>query len=75
VRNYVGNSLDWDVRLHLEARVTSSLRLDRSARLGWTSWLGRCLQGERRQDVILNPLKEDIAAVSDSRNGRKTEYV
>ena len=63
VRNYVGDSLNWDVRLHLADRVKRPFRLDCSARLGWTSWLGRCPSGERRQDVILNPLKANAAAV------------
>ena len=66
VRNYTGDSLNWDVRLHLEDRVKRLFRLGCAARLGWTSWLGRCLQGERRQDVILNPLREAAAAVSSS---------
>ncbi|MGB8298016.1 MAG: type VI secretion system baseplate subunit TssG [Polyangia bacterium] len=63
VRNYVGHSLNWDVRLHLEDRATQPFRLDQSTRLGWTSWLGRCPQGVRRQDVILNPLEGSTAAV------------
>jgi type VI secretion system protein ImpH len=62
VRNYVGHSLNWDVRLHLEDRVKRPFRLGRSARLAWTSWLGRCPKGERRQDVILNPLRRSAAA-------------
>jgi type VI secretion system protein ImpH len=64
VRNYIGDSLNWDVRLHLEDRVTRPFRLDQSARLGWTSWLGRCPQGKRRQDVILNPLTGSTATVA-----------
>jgi type VI secretion system protein ImpH len=61
VHNYIGDALNWDVRLHLEDRVKRPFRLDSSARLGWTAWLGPCLQGERRQDVILNPLQEGTA--------------
>jgi type VI secretion system protein ImpH len=64
VRNYTGDSLTWDVRLHLEHQVKRPFRLGRSSGLGWTSWLGRCPQGERRQDVILNPLKESAAAAA-----------
>jgi type VI secretion system protein ImpH len=61
VRNYVGDSLNWDVRLHLEDRVRRPFALGCAARLGWTTWLGPCRQGERRQDVILNPLREGMA--------------
>ncbi|MGC9983793.1 MAG: type VI secretion system baseplate subunit TssG [Polyangia bacterium] len=75
VRNYVGDSLNWDVRLHLADRVTRPFRLGCAARLGWTSWLGRCPQGERRQDVILNPLRQDAAAVSGLKNSRSIENV
>jgi type VI secretion protein, VC_A0111 family len=75
VRNYIGDSLNWDVRLHLEDRVTRPFALSRSARLGWTSWLGPCPQSERRQDVILNPLKQNPAAASGPQDKRGTENV
>jgi type VI secretion system protein ImpH len=68
VRNYVGDSLNWDVRLHLEDQVTRPFALGCSARLGWTSWLGRCQEGERRQDVILNPLKASGPGRHDNRS-------
>jgi len=75
VRNYIGDSLNWDVRLHLEDRVKRPFGLGRSARLGWTSWLGRFPQGERRQDVILNPLKASAAAVSGLQDKRRSKNV
>jgi type VI secretion system protein ImpH len=68
VRNYVGDSLNWDVRLHLADQVKRPFALGCAARLGWTSWLGPCRQGERRQDVILNPLREGMAAMSQPMN-------
>jgi type VI secretion system protein ImpH len=55
VRNYVGDSLNWDVRLFLDKRVSQPFRLDRITRLGWTSWLGHCPEGEGRDDLIINP--------------------
>jgi type VI secretion system protein ImpH len=64
VRNYTGDSLNWDVRLHLAHRVKRPFQLGRSSWLSWTSWLGRCPQGERRQDVILNPLKGRAAVAT-----------
>ena len=64
VRNYTGDSLNWDVRLHLERRVKKPFRLGRSSWVGWTSWLGRCPEGQRRQDVILTPLKRRFVAES-----------
>jgi type VI secretion system protein ImpH len=53
VRNYVGDSLEWDVRLFLDKRVSQPFRLDGVTRLGWTSWLGHCPEGEGRDDLII----------------------
>jgi len=60
VRNYVGDSLNWDVRLFLDKRVSQPFRLDRITRLGWTSWLGHCPEGEGRDDLIINPHSESM---------------
>jgi type VI secretion system protein ImpH len=68
VRNYIGDSLNWDVRLHLEHQVNRPFHLGRSSSLGWTSWLGRCPQGERRQDVILAPHKISSSGAANPRN-------
>jgi type VI secretion system protein ImpH len=54
VRNYVGDSLDWDLRLILDERTDQPLRLG-AARMGWDAWLGRCPDGKGRQDLLLNP--------------------
>jgi len=66
VRNYVGDTLNWDLRLFLDKRVSQPFRLDRITRLGWTSWLGHCPEGEGREDLIFNPnqegTKENFAA-------------
>jgi type VI secretion system protein ImpH len=53
VRNYVGDALDWDVKLTLDDRTNEPLTLGRS-RLGWTSWLG-VASHEDREDLILRP--------------------
>jgi type VI secretion system protein ImpH len=54
VRNYVGDALDWDLRLILDERTDQPLRLG-GARLGWDAWLGRCPDGKGRQDLVFNP--------------------
>ena len=59
VRNYVGDSLTWDLRLFLDKRVSQPFRLDRITRLGWTSWLGHCPEGEGREDLIFNPHQDN----------------
>ena len=66
VRNYVGDSLNWDLRLFLDKRVSQPFRLDRITRLGWTSWLGHCPEGEGREDLIFNPHPEPAAESSAS---------
>jgi type VI secretion system protein ImpH len=55
VRNYVGDALDWDLKLVLDDRTEEPLTLGRS-RLGWTSWLrGPGGLPQARQDLILSP--------------------
>jgi type VI secretion system protein ImpH len=66
VRNYVGDSLNWDLRLFLDKRVSQPFRLDRVTRLGWTSWLGHCPEGEGREDLIFNPHQDSQTVNSAS---------
>jgi len=40
VAQYAGLALDWDVNLIVRKEARPSLRLGRTARLGWTSWIG-----------------------------------
>ena len=62
VRNYIGDELRWDVRLFLEDRTEEPLRLGKS-HLSWTSWLGRAAPA-KREDLILDPQAETVAAAS-----------
>jgi type VI secretion system protein ImpH len=39
VKNYVGLTLEWDVRLILQKEQTPPLRLGGGTRLGWSTWL------------------------------------
>jgi len=65
VRNYVGDALNWDVRLFLDKRVSHPFRLDRITQLGWTSWLGHCPEGEGREDLIFSP-EQELSAKNSS---------
>ena len=40
VRNYAGDELSWDVNLLLRHDEVPALRLNGSAQLGWTTWMG-----------------------------------
>lgn len=39
VRNYVGDTLNWELRLILRAAEVPQVHLGKSGRLGWTTWL------------------------------------
>jgi type VI secretion system protein ImpH len=66
VRNYVGDSLNWDLRLFLDKRVNQPFRLGSRTRLSWTSWLGHCPEGEGREDLIFNPHHDGQSVISTS---------
>lgn len=40
IRNLMGDELEWDLNLQLEAAEVPELRLDGGGQLGWTTWLG-----------------------------------
>jgi type VI secretion system protein ImpH len=55
VRAYVGDELDFDVRLMLAEDATRQVRLGRGDSLGLTTRLGKRARTTRRDDVIVNP--------------------
>lgn len=56
VRSYLGDELIWEVNLILKKEEVPALRLDSSARLGWTTWLtAQALPGDA-DDLKLNAL-------------------
>ena len=58
VRNYVGDHLDWDVRLILEKSQVPTLSLGGVTRLGWSSWIGKAARQNDARDVLLTPLRQ-----------------
>jgi len=56
VRNYVGDELDWELRLLLLGSEITNTKLAESGRLGWTSWIGERPAEEVIDDVVLHPL-------------------
>jgi type VI secretion system protein ImpH len=69
VRNYVGDSLEWDLRLIPHQQDSQPFLLGKSSRLGWTSWLGKCPKGEIREDLIFSPI-HDFFPIPSSRRGK-----
>ncbi len=54
VRQYFSYEFDWDMRLVLARDEVPRLALKRSARLGWTTWLGRRLSRSDAEDLTLD---------------------
>jgi len=58
VHNYIGYELVWDINLILKAKEVEGVRLGKSGRLGWTSWLGLSASVKDANPLILNPLND-----------------
>ena len=54
VRNYVGDELDWEVRLLLKGQEILPARLGVAGQLGWSSWIGNRAGAADADDVILH---------------------
>ncbi len=55
IKFYLSLELDWDVRLILRHDDIPRLTLDRTRRLGWTTWLGTRRTTRDAADLCLNP--------------------
>lgn len=57
VRNYVGDELDWEVLVLVDADEVPSTKLGQSGQLGWSSWIGEPNDDELCSDLVLRPLE------------------
>lgn len=55
VRNYVGDSLDWEVNLILRRKDVPKPKLGKNVQLGHTSWVGDSKTKEDAYDLFLEP--------------------
>lgn len=55
VRNYVGDRLDWDLNLVLDAAEVPKPILGQGGRLGHTLWIGQRKDGRPADDLYLTP--------------------
>ncbi len=62
VRNYAGDSLDWDVNLILRSDQVPEAILGQDIRLGQTSWIGERSSNADAEDLFLAPLNDDREA-------------
>lgn len=56
VRNYAGDTLDWDVRLILKKTEVPKLTLGGKTPLGWATWLGGQLPRHDDGELLCNPI-------------------
>jgi type VI secretion system protein ImpH len=55
IRNYIGDELEWDLRLVLKAGEVPAVRLGAVGRLGWSTWLKSRPFTHDAGDLILRP--------------------
>lgn len=55
VRNYAGDTLDWEARLVLIAADVPTIQLGKAGALGWTSWLKTTPFKKDADDLVLRP--------------------
>lgn len=53
VRNYIGDSMNWDVVLVLKKEKVPSFKLGEDDLLGWNTWLGNRTRDDDADDLIL----------------------
>ena len=67
VRNYAGDTLDWDVNLQLRPEDVPATRLGVQGRLGWTTWLMPRRSGTVATDLFLDASADSMARDLDRR--------
>lgn len=60
VRNYVGDSMNWDVNLVLKKEKVPRMRLGQDDLLGWNTWLGNRTGDEDVHDLVWEPMKTGV---------------
>ncbi len=61
VKNYVGLTLDWDVRLVLKKEQMPALRLGGATRMGWSTWLASAAPQRDLDQMVMNPVNIEAA--------------
>ncbi len=57
VRNYIGDSMNWDVKLVLKKEEVTGVRLGQDDLLGWNTWLGHRTGNDDADDLVLVPMQ------------------
>lgn len=60
VRNYIGDSMNWDVKLVLKKEKVPSFGLGEDDLLGWNTWLGNRISNDDADDLIIDLMQAEI---------------
>jgi type VI secretion system protein ImpH len=71
VRNYVGDTLIWDVNLILRREQVPPIRLGRDGQLGWTTWLMPRNAATDATDLYLDASSDSMASRIDSKTSSR----
>jgi type VI secretion system protein ImpH len=66
VRNYAGDTLEWDVNLILRREEVPRIQLGRAGRLGWTTWLTPRHSESDAADLFLDASADSMARTLDA---------
>jgi type VI secretion system protein ImpH len=66
VRNYAGDTLEWDVNLILLRNEVPRTQLGRQGQLGWTTWLTPRLSERDAADLFLDASADSMARGTDA---------
>ncbi len=67
VRNYVGDTLIWDVNLILRREQVPPICLGRAGQLGWTTWLTPRTATADAADLFLDASADSMASQIDAK--------
>ena len=70
VKNYVGLTLDWDVRLVLQKEEMPPLRLGGATRMGWSTWLASAPPLRNPDQMLINPASIESSTREPAAAGR-----
>ena len=75
VRNYVGDTLIWDVNLILLREQVPAICLGRAGQLGWTTWLTPRNAAADASDLFLDASSDSMASQIDAKmSSRDADY-
>jgi type VI secretion system protein ImpH len=69
VRNYAGDTLEWDVNIVLKREEVPKTTLGRAGRLGWTTWVGTRRNETDAADLFLDASADSMARTLDAAAG------